>query len=301
MSDNTADPIGPEVQFKQNLLLQWFVFPMLVVVLSVGLYLSFRFLTAEDKSTDHYLNDLRSGNPHRAWQAAFSLANQVNLDRLTESEKPAVGRNILQMLTESSPGAGQIRQYFILTLGRLRYRDAIPKLTDVARGSDASEKIYALLALREMRAVEALPAVTEALQDPDPGVRKSAAYFFGGMRAADPALPPAALLELHPLLHDPVADVRWNAALSLAEFGDPKAVAVLMTLLDRVGLSAEMKKTAVLDETNVEKIMKAALAASVEFQDPALIGAVERLVAKDPQVSIRTAAKLSLDQMRGNK
>ena len=90
--------VGPAAGFRPRILMQWFVFPMLIVALCVGLYLSFRFLTAESKSPGDYLNDLRSGNPHRAWQAAFSLANQVNLDRISETEKPAVGRGILEVV-----------------------------------------------------------------------------------------------------------------------------------------------------------------------------------------------------------
>lgn len=295
MSENQPGPeFGPEAKFNAQLLLQWFVFPMLVVVLCVGLYFSFHFLTAESKTTNDYLNDLKSGNPHRAWQAAFSLANQVNLDRIPDAEKPAVGRHILDMLEQSSPGAGQIRQYFILILGRLKYDAAVPKLIELVKAPDASEKIYALFALREMAAMPAVDAAAAELQDEDAGVRKTAAYFFGALgRTGRPDL--AHLLT--PLLNDPVPDVRWNAAFSLSEFHDSAAIPVLLRLLDRAALSEELKSPVGLDETNVEKIIKAALTASLRFRDPSLETAVQRLASSDPMPNIQTAARQTLERM----
>ncbi len=306
-STGGADPV--EGAFGPRLLLQWFVFPMLAVVVCVGLYLSFRFLTADTKTTQDYLNDLRSGNPHRAWQAAFALANQVNLNRVTDEEKPAIGRDILRMLDESSPSAGPIRQYFILTLGRLNHRDAVPKLLSLAGGPDGdnAEKIYALLALREMRVREALDVATTGLSDPDPGVRKTAAYFFGMLVGSTGALADSAATvtdwadRLAPLLNDPVADVRWNGALSLAELGDRRSVPVLLGLLSREEIESELKKYDRLDETNVEKIIRAALACAARFDDPILRSRVERLAQSDPQPGIQSAAMQTLERMAGAK
>ena len=77
---------GPEAKFKPQILLQWFVFPMLVVVLSVGLYLSFRFLTADNKTTDDYLSDLLP--------VVKRLARVLKLD---ENNSPdGEGYNVLQ-------------------------------------------------------------------------------------------------------------------------------------------------------------------------------------------------------------
>lgn len=287
-----AEPeVGPEAKFRANLLLQWFVFPMLAVALCVGLYLSFRMLTAENKTVSDYVNDLRSGNPHRAWQAAFSIANQVNQGRIADQEIPLVGRQFLAMLDESSPSAGEIRQYFILTLGRLKYREAIPKLVDIARGDDATEKIYAFLALSEMHAPEGIDAARTALENSDAGVRKTAANYFGRLArellTSDSTVPSA----IRPLLNDKVTDVRWNAAISLAEYRDPAAVPVLSTMLDRAAVESELKLSGGLDETKIEKIIKAALAASSRFSDPGLGDRVRVLAEADPQPAIQTAAR----------
>lgn len=302
---NTPNPeFGPEAKFRPNLLMQWFVFPMLVVVLCVGLYLSFRFLMADSKTTQDYLNDLNSGNPHRVWQAAFSLANQVNLNRLAEDEKPQVAKRLLEMLDQSSPEAGQIRQYFILTLGRLHDSSAIPKLLDLAQGPDASERIYSLLALGEIKSMTALDAATKSLNDEDPAVRKTAAHVFALLKRPVPGLedapvwPPDIAARLYPLLNDPIADVRWNAALSLAEFRDTMAIAVLTEMLDREKLSDELKKSGGLDEINAEKIIKAALAASLRYRDPALVDRIEKLAASDPQAAIISAATQTLERLR---
>ena len=72
-----------------------------------------------------------------------------------------------------------------------------------------------------------MPTLTAALADTDPGIRKTAAYALGGF--ADPAAADA----LRPLVDDPVADVRWNAALALARLGDGSGTPVLEQMLDR--------------------------------------------------------------------
>lgn len=307
MNENPPEPeTGPEAKFRASLLLQWFVFPLLAVALCVGLYLSFRFLTADNKTSGDYLNDLGSGNPHRAWQAAFSLANEVNLDRLPENEKPAVGRRLLEMLDQSSPGAGQIRHYFILTLGRLRHADAVPKLLELARGPDTTEKIYALLALAEIKSPAALETAYQALQDEDPAVRKTAAHFFAIFVKAAPGEPPGLekssdiTSHLRPLLRDSIPDVRWNTALALAEFRDTAAIPVLSEMLDREGVSAELKKSGGLDETNLEKIIKAALGAAAHLRDPGLEAKVRKLAESDRGAGIMAAAKQALERMGTN-
>lgn len=284
---------GPEAKFRPQILLQWFVFPMLVVVLCVGLYLSFSFLTSERKNAMDYLNDLQSGNPHKAWQAAFSLANQVNLDRISEEEKPLVGKLILQMLAESSPGAGQIRQYFILILGRLKFEPAVPRLLDLVGGSEPSEKIYALMALRDMKASAGFEAAAAALNDPDPGVRKTAAYFFGPFLQTSPQ----EAQKLVPMLNDPAADVRWNAAFSLSEIRDPAALPVLARLLDRPALAEDIEKNSPLDEAKTEKILKSAIVAAGRYHDADLTNRVRRLAELDPNGHVRAAAQRALDRM----
>lgn len=298
-----SDEFGPEAKFRPQLLLQWFVFPMLIVALCVGLYLSFSLLTTERKTAYDYLNDLKSGNHHKAWQAAFSLANMVNLDRLAEDDKPVVGKNILKMLEQSAAADGQTRQYFILTLGRLRYLESVPKLVQIAGGENASEKIYALMALREMKAPEAIAAAEDAFNDRDPGVRKTAAYLMGAFLEQSPE----EASKLHPLLNDPVPDVRWNTALSLSEIVDPLAKPVISSLLDRAtltrelekNLSADEKKTP-LDEANVEKIIKIALVAASRFRDAEFEEKIRVLTENDPNVHVRASARDALQQMRGS-
>ncbi|OGH56618.1 MAG: hypothetical protein A3G34_09460 [Candidatus Lindowbacteria bacterium RIFCSPLOWO2_12_FULL_62_27] len=305
-ASETPAPGAPEALFRPQLLVQWFVIPLLVVGLCVGLYLSFRLLMLESKTTEDYLNELRSGNPHRAWQAAFALANQVNLGRLPEHEQSAVGRQLLEMLDQSSAGAGEIRHYLILTLGRLRYSEAVPRLLALADGADATEKIYALLALGEIKPVEAIDAVSRSLNDPDPGVRKTAAHLFAVLNRPLPAgrvsaytLPPDWPVRLRPVLNDPVADVRWNAAISLAEFRDPAAIPVLAGMLDRPVLAAELKEFGGLDETKVEKIIKAALAASLQYRDAGLGGKIQTLAESDPNAAVQATARQALERLRG--
>ena len=63
--------------------------------------------------------------------------------------------------------------------------------------------------------------------DADAGIRKMVVYALG-------ALPGDAQVDtLRTALEDPVADVRWNAAMALARHGSTDGVPVLRQMLDR--------------------------------------------------------------------
>jgi HEAT repeat protein len=123
-------------------------------------------------------------------------------------------------------------------------------------------------------------AVEAALADPDPGLRKTAAFALGEIGD------PAAVGPLVQALDDAMADVRFNAALSLARLGSDAGVPVLETMVDRRLLSAVPDIT----REQQEQIMVSGLAALAAVGSAEHLATVDRLAAADPSLRVRQAA-----------
>jgi HEAT repeat protein len=126
-----------------------------------------------------------------------------------------------------------------------------------------------------------LPTLTGALVDTDPGIRKTAAYALGAFDHD-----PTAAGALHPLVDDPVADVRWNAALALARLGDSAGVPVLEQMLDRRLLAQVPDITPEQQEDAMISALQALATLGVSI-DP---GVLDRLADEDPSLKVRQAA-----------
>ena len=100
------------------------------------------------------------------------------------------------------------------------------------------------------------------------------------MRSADPDV------QLLTALADPVADVRWNAAVALARRRDPAAVPVLLSMMGRGELASV---TGLTDEQRSEAMVQAVAAAAV-YDDARLKEKVRVLRDGDPDLKVRHAA-----------
>jgi HEAT repeat protein len=102
----------------------------------------------------------------------------------------------------------------------------------------------------------AVPGILPQLQNEDPAVRKTAAYVLGVLGD------PQAVRQLQIVLNDPADEVRWNAAMALAQLGDDSGADLLLTLIDRsyvgtlVGLTEEQKKELMVNAVKCLGILK---------------------------------------------
>ena len=76
-SEETPD--GPRTPGAGRAVVQFFLVPLLVVAVCVGVFLLFSLLTFEHKSPADYLSEVRGGAANQRWQAAFELSRAVSL------------------------------------------------------------------------------------------------------------------------------------------------------------------------------------------------------------------------------
>ncbi len=148
----------------------------------------------------------------RAFWAVTRLPEEMTLPKLREA---LAGRE------------WQVRWHAALMLSMLGWSDAIPVIAEGLSAGDEVTRWEALGAARTLSASELAERVTGFLDLTQPVyVRQEATMALGRMDGA------AAFAGLARALADPVAGVRWRAALALGAFG-PTAVALLERQLAR--------------------------------------------------------------------
>jgi len=259
-----------------------FVVPLLVVIMCVGVFVLFGWAAYERRSVEDYLSDLRDNRSffaHRRKQAAYELSKILSANPQALQEDPDSGRELRELFSTSEDL--WVRRYLALVLGHVGDREAVPLLVAGAGDEDEQVRIYSLWSLGAIADPAGLATLTAALTDPDPGIRKTAAYALGGF--ADQTDATAAL---RPLVDDPVADVRWNAALALARVGSSDGLAVLEQMLDR-RLLAQIPD---ITPQQQEDAMISALKALVNLDAPIDGAMLDRLADEDPSLKVRQAA-----------
>jgi HEAT repeat protein len=257
-SNTNSAPLPPdedltEVRKPASLLIaQFFLFPLIIIGICIGLFLFFGYLTYEQQTPAQYLDDIRFGSGGQRWQAAFELSNVV--DSNPDKARTPEFLDSLKTAYQNSPDEDiMVRGYLGAIFGKLKERSAVPllveelsrserlKTADWSRKSSFSfmrpslaqiseelvlNQIFTLYALGSIGDNSAVPGVLEQIKNQDPSIRNIAAFVLGVLGD------PQAVDELRPLLNDRREDVRINAAVSLALLGDGEGVDLLMKLLD---------------------------------------------------------------------
>ncbi|HYS52326.1 MAG TPA: HEAT repeat domain-containing protein [Thermoanaerobaculia bacterium] len=263
----------------RNILFQFVLFPLGIVLVAVGVFFLFGKLATETHSIPDYLNAIRSGSSHERWQAAYQLSK--SLKRGEAARYPNLEQQVAAIYEQSKNDDPRIRRYLSMVLGSLGDRRATPLLLDGLSDRDPDNRIYVLMALGELKDPISIPHIVQTTRESDKDVRKTAYFTLGeiGNPYGVPALVDG--------LTDEVAEVRWNAAISLSRFNDRRAVPVLREMLDRSRLS-EVRD---MREDQKEDVMIMAMAPLVRLAGPEARVDLQRVAATDPSLRVRAAAK----------
>ena len=288
------------------LAVQFFLIPLAVVAVTAAIYVGFRTLLADDRTAQEYLAELRHGGTERQWPAAYELSQlmadpQVRADRRLAPE-------LVKAFEEAKDGDPRVRRYLALAIGRLGPPlppDAIAALTKSLEepdkpwtpdwfsqlngwsATDGSEaRITTIWALGSSGDASVVPRLQPLFYSTDPGIRKMVAYALG-------ALPgDAQIVTLRTALEDPVADVRWNAALALARHGNREGLAVLKQMLDRSYLAESVAGAAQAgaDMDPAGEVMISSLQAVAALREGSVRAEVESISREDKNMRVRQAA-----------
>jgi HEAT repeat protein len=288
------------------LAVQFFLIPLAVVAMTVGMYVGFRSLLADTRGPKDYLAEVQNGGSDRRWPAAYELS------RLMDDPKVRADRSLSPALVTAFERAKEddprIRRYLALAIGRLDPPMAPEAIAALSRSLDEETKPasqdwvsrftgWSTNDLGEVRisAIWALgasgdPSVAARLEplytSTDAGIRKMVVYSLG-------ALPgDAQLTTLRSALRDEMPDVRWNAAVALTRHANHDGVPVLRQMLDRQYVEQTVKRDVRQDDDQdpVADVMISGLRAAATLKDDALKASVDNLSQHDRSLRVRQAA-----------
>lgn len=265
-----------------SIVTQFFLLPLAVVAGLVGIFLLFTMATRRSPTARDYLQTLRTGRFNQRWQAAFELSNLLKKEDISQRD-PALVRELVKAFEECAENRDEdprIKRYLALALGDSRSKEAIPPLQKAARAADPDTRLCALWGLAQLEAADSKEIFIEGLADPDSAIRSVCAFGLGKAGKSG-------LEHLTPLISDPVPEVRWNAALSLARNGDGAGQTILVEMLDRKYLDGFSG----LDASEKANLILNAMRGLKGLNSSGLDARMKNLAETDPDPAVRKAAK----------
>ena len=273
-----------EVKKPTSLLIaQFFLFPLIIIAICIGIFLLFGYLTYQQETAQEYLNDVRTGSSLR-WQSAYELSNVISAQKDKLRNTNFV--NDLIKVYQGSYDDPRVRRYLALTMGHLGDPRAVPALIEGLNDTDTDNQINTLLALGLIGDKSATPSVMQRLSNNDPAIRKMAAFVLTALKD------PAAIRDLQVALNDTNDGVRWYAAIALAQVNDASGTDVLMKLIDHSYLDSLQGFTA--DERS--QLMISAVKCLGILKFPPARDRILALSQSDPDLAIRDASLEALKQ-----
>ena len=313
--NSNATPLPPdedltEVRKPTSLLIaQFFLFPLIIIGICVGIFLFFGYLifgNADQKTPAEYLQRMRAGNGTQRWQAAWELSNVVKANS-EQAHTPEFIESLSVAYKDSPDEDILVRGYIALIFGKLKESSAVPMLSEGLRREEKLKsaewdrgglvrflqpsrdqireellqaQIYTLWALGSIGDNSAVPVVLEAAKNPDASVRKVAAFVLGSFKDQ------RAIEDLRVLLNDSKDDVRWNAALALAQSNDGEGAELLMKLIDHSYVDSILEMT---PEQKAELMVNAVTGLGI-LKHEAAREKIRALSESDPVVAVRNAS-----------
>ena len=284
-------PISP-LAAAPSLAAQFFLIPLLVVTVVVAIYGGFRMMVADERTPEEYLDDVRMGGRDRRWPAAYELSRLMD-DPETAERFPDLAPALVGAFVDSKGDDPRVRRYLALAIGRLESPPptTIATLAEALDDPDPETVISVIWALASLGYEAVVPRIQAQYQSQDAGVRKMVVYALG-------VLPDdGSHTTLRAALDDPVPDVQWNAAVSLARHGDGRGMTVLRRMLDREYVTARVTPSDTLVDPASEVMISGlraigALGAVPDGEN--LRSPVTALVEEDPSLKVRQAAMETL-------
>lgn len=289
---------------------QFFLVPLLIVGACVLVYVLFSAVVINPRSPQDLLTDIREGGPNTRPHAALKLVEYL---RRSPQPDTAITPDVIALYRSTPPDAPgksswmpgtsshQLRICLLSCLGVLRDARASDLLLEVVTKDENLEiRTAGLDAMGAVKDPATLAALVKLLDDPNPVVRKYAAFNAGAV--AEKAGDRGVVEPLGRLLKDPAPDVGWNAAFSLAYFlQDGSGTDTLRKMLDRKYLAETIPADHPNSAFDSAHAMAMACNAVAKLRDRSFLPVLRGIIdpAKERDSDVRFIANKAIHKIEG--
>lgn len=322
MDEKQAPTPASQARFEEEppqgflrMALQFVAIPLVIVGVAVGLYVGINLMVGTGPTTAaDFVRVLQSDTIGRRWQAAYELANRISVGEVpAEFRDPQLLNALGEALNAARAQGEDPPKVAVLVLGilrRLKEPSTLPAVREALADRHPWVRSHAAVTLGALKDEESRPQILALARSDDPGSRQAALEALvsldqvEGMPFGLSAETRAVALE-H--VGDPKEDVRFTAALVLADAGEREAaLPVLRTMLDRAYLDQfpVNDRWGALDVYRLRSdVLLQAIARAVKLScgdDPRILEALLRLTDDDTEgdLDVRQAARKALEAMQ---
>ncbi|KAF0240153.1 MAG: hypothetical protein FD180_5037 [Planctomycetota bacterium] len=306
----TPNLVAGEQRFT-SIISQFFLIPALIAITAVAIFVGVKMMTGEEKDPILLVNEIRLQHGSARWQVAYDLNSRLVRDpeaRRNPKLVPEIMRAFMEIQPSADPDDMRTRTYLVTILGTLRNPAALAVVRPAMRDKDGATQVAAIQAAGSIGDAVVIPELIEFAKDDDAGLRKAGVFALGlfspkrrvaeGREALSESERKQALETIYGAFRSPVDDVRWNAALALARWGEPESATALRTMLDRTYLEKTVKPEDVsLASGMVDEVMVNAMKGVLELKDASFRPLLESLRTSDRSMEVRQAAGTALEAL----
>ncbi len=281
---NETNP-GEKKSTLQVIVHSFFVVPFLIAIFSVIIFLVIRIITAEPRTAQDYLNDVKIGGTTKRWQGAFELSKILTNPSLIPTDERFKNELVSAFEYSEHDRDTRIRQYLALAMGRTGDQDYVSTLLTGLDDEDPNTVASCVYALGLLRSEEALESLLTLREHPSSQVRLQTVIALGNLNS-NQVVP-----FLEEKLHDPEPNIRWDAAIGLAKRGNNIGRRIILDLLNRNYLDSFPN----IDEIEQVQAMSVAIQIAPLIQDSEIEQSLIFLRDNDSNMKIREAARKALE------
>ena len=269
----------------------FFLIPLMVTILGVMFFFTFKVLTYETNSPMDYLTDVQYGAATKRWQSAFELSKLLSNPDLSSLNEGFHAR-MISVYEKAIHDDPSVRMYLALAMGRTKNLIYGKTLINGLEDKDEASRVAAIKALGNIGykpSIKQLIGFTNkhnSVQE-----RLSATIALGNMKD-DSVIP-----RLVYLLNDDEPNVRWDSAIALAKLENDSGAKIIEKLLDRMYYDQFRE----VDSDEEVQAILIAIQASNKIPSEKFVDNLLKLATFDHNMEIRDSAIKSLKKTYNRK
>ena len=258
----------------------FFLIPLMITIFGVLFFFLFKMLTYEKQDPYHLLNNINSGSLTKRWQSAYELSNLMS-DTSKIPEDLMFLNQMVSMYKKSIHDDPRVRTYMALAMGQTGNKYFCEELINGLEDNNLENKIASIKSLGLIKCEDSIEFINKIITSNENNQIRLSAIISSGI-----ILSQSSLIPLKNILNDEEANLRWDAAISLAKLGDDSGYNIIKKLLDRKYYTNFPE----VDQNEIDQSILTILALISKLENKEFKKELENLANNEKNVKIREFA-----------